>query len=566
MESTQDFDFIVIGAGSAGCALAARLSEDSANRVLLIEAGPENKSWWIDMPLAMDRLMVTDRFNWAFHSEPEPGAGGRSIDHPRGRVLGGSSSINGMVYTRGHPLDYNDWRDKHGCVGWGYADILPYFKSIETAPGGPDAYRGGKGPLKVNKPSIENPLNRAFLAAARELGYPMSPDVNGAQQEGFFVSEQSISGGKRSSAARAFLTPEVRARRNLMILTDCMVERIIFEGTKAVGVKYARAGSSSVSKASREIILSAGAVGSPQILMCSGVGPAAELRAHGIEVVLDLPTVGENLEDHPDIVVRFRAAPGTSLHKYTKGLRRLWTGLQWFGFHSGPASSNQFEVGAYIRTRAGVDRPNIKFEPIPLAVRPDNFEPYPFDSFQIHLTLENALSRGRIALKTKRTEDAPKLIFNYFQSEEDLRSLREATRLARELVAASAFDGLRGDEIDPGASVRSDDELNHWIRNTMTTAYHPSSTCKMGGPSDPEAVVGPDLKVRGIQNLRVADASIMPAGINANLNATTIMIGARAADFVLGRAPLPPENAPFWTNPNWETEQRHFPKNYVPCA
>jgi choline dehydrogenase len=557
----NSFDFIIIGAGSAGCVLAAKLSENPSNNVLLLEAGPENNSWWIDMPLAMDRLMVTERFNWAFRSEPEAGAAGRAIEHPRGRVLGGSSSINGMVYTRGHPLDYNDWRDKHGCVGWGYADVLPYFKAIETAPDGGDEYRGGNGPLKVSKPKIVNPVNRAFLEAAAQLGYPISKDVNGAQQEGFFVSEQSISGGRRSNVARAFLTPEVRARRNLSIRTQCLVERIVFEGTRATAVQFTHAGTMKTVKVAREVILSAGAIGSPHILKCSGVGPAAELQALGIDVVLDLPAVGEHLEDHPDTVIRFRSKPGTSLYKYTKGLRRIWTGLQWFGFKSGPASSNQFEVGAYIRTRPGLDRPNVKFEPIPLAVRSDNFEPYPFDSYQIHLTLENATSRGSVTLKTPRTADAPKLVFNYFSSDDDLRSLREAVRLARELATAPALAALTGEELDPGASVRSDAELNKWLRNTMTTAYHPSSSCKMGNHNDSDVVVGPDLRVRGIQNLRVADASVMPAGINANLNATTIMIGARAADFVLGKPQLAPVNAPFWSNRNWRTEQRRYSDN-----
>ncbi|ACI59693.1 glucose-methanol-choline oxidoreductase (plasmid) [Rhizobium leguminosarum bv. trifolii WSM2304] len=552
----REFDFIVVGGGSAGCALASRLSENAASTVLLIEAGPDANPWQVRMPLAVDALLTSTKYNWAFQSAAEPGLGGRVIEHPRGRVLGGSSAINGMVYTRGNPQDYDEWRDEHGCRGWGYADVLPYFIRMESTESGDSRYRGRKGPLKVTKPRTKNPLNLAFLAAGEELGYPITDDSNGPQHEGFAIAEQTIVNGQRNSTAAAYLSPAVRSRPNLTIASKTVVERILFEGRRASGVRCQSSEKAEVFKSRREIILSAGGVGSPHILKLSGIGPAAELQEHGIAIVHDLKGVGANLQDHLDLPIQFTCKQPVSLKRSTEWPRKAFVGLNWFLLKGGVAASNQFEVTAYIRSRAGISKPNLKFEFFPLSISHDNFKPYPQEAFQIHCTVETSYARGNLLLKSSNPNEAPSLNFNYLSDERDMQTFREGVGLVRELVASRAFDPYRGTEMDPGEAVKSREALDEWIRRRATTAFHISGTCAMGRQDDPNAVIGPDLKVHGVEGLRVADASIMPVVVTSNLNASAIMIGERAADFTLGRPQLSPSNEPYWVNPNWQTSQR----------
>lgn len=550
-----DYQFIVVGAGSAGSVIAARLSEDPQTRVLLIEAGPSDESWKIDMPLAVDQLLNSTRYNWGFETEPEAALAGRKIGQPRGRVIGGSSAINGMVYTRGNPQDYDEWRDLYNCVGWGYADVLPYFRRMETAPGGASQYRGGDGPLKITRPDLsKHPLNAAFLAAGRELGYPTTEDYNGGQQEGFAAGEQTIWKGRRQSTGRAYLSATVRARPNLDIMTGALVEKVLFQGRRAVGVEFVLRGERRRASASREVVLSAGAVGSPHILKLSGVGPAAELRQFGIDVVLDNPLVGANLQDHPDLQLQYTCKQPVSLLRHTKWPGRLFVGLNWFLFHRGIAASNQFEGAAYLRTRAGIRKPNVKLEFFPMGISHENYKPYQIDSFQIHMTLMSARSRGEVRLKSPNPKDQPALSVNFLDNDEDLKTFREAVTITREIVSTRAFDEFRGAEMDPGDAVNSEQALNDWMRSRVYTAYHLSCSCRMG--PEGEAVVAPDLRAHGLEGLRIADASVMPHVVTANTNATTIMIGERASDFCAGKSPLTPSNAGYWINPKWETSQR----------
>ena len=552
----QEFDFIVVGGGSAGCAVASRLSENSSVQVLLVEAGPDTSPWQVRMPLAVDMLLTSTTYNWNFTSEAEVGLRGRKISHPRGRVIGGSSAINGMLYTRGNPQDYDEWRDELGCVGWGYSDVLPYFMRMENSKEGDDRYRGRTGPLRVTRPQPRNPLNTAFLEAGRALGYPISADSNGPQHEGFCVAEQTIVDGQRNTVAAAFLHGAVRSRPNLTIIAKTLVEKVVFEGKRAVGIRCKTANGSQVFRSRRDIILSAGGVGSPQILQLSGIGPAEELQRHGIPVVHDNNAVGLNLQDHLDLPVQYRCRKPVTLRSSTLWPRKAFVGMNWFLFKGGVAASNQFEVSAYIRTRAGLSKPNLKFEFFPLAISHSDFKPYADEAFQIHCTVETSFARGTLRLRSSDPSDAPMLQFNYLQDERDMQTFREAVGLIRELIAAPPFDEYRGAEIEPGEAANTKETLDEWIRARATTAFHISSTCRMGPADDPDTVVGPDLKVHGVEGLRVADASIMPVIVTSNLNASAIMIGDRAADFCLGRPQLSPSNAPYWVNPNWETSQR----------
>jgi choline dehydrogenase len=550
-----DFDFIVVGGGSAGCVIASRLSEVPTTQVLLVEAGPDSRDWRIRMPLAVDRLLTATTYNWAFEAEADSGIAGRRMPHPRGRVLGGSSAINGMVYTRGNPGDYDEWERDEGCAGWGYSAVLPYFKRMESASIGDSRYRGRSGPMRVTAPEFQrNPLNVAFLAAGRALGYPMTEDGNGPQHEGFGLAEQTIAGGQRLSTAAAYLEPEVRRRPNLTIATDTLVEKVLLQGNRATGIRCRTRGKGVNYAARREVILAAGAVGSPHILKLSGIGPATELQRHGIEVLHDLPGVGENLQDHLDLPIKFRCLQSVSLRRHTTLLGRI--PVSWFLRKTGIAASNQFEVSAYLRSRPGIARPDLKFEFFPLGVSHETFKPYPDESFQVHCTAEAAYSRGRLTLRSAKPEDAPAMQFNYLSDERDLETFRLGIGLARELVRSAPFAPYAGAELDPGEAVRTEDALNDFIRQRTNTAYHISGTCRMGRAGDPRAVVDPELRVQGIDGLRVADASIMPVVVTSNLNATVIMIGERAADFAAGKPALPREALPHWSNPNWQTRQR----------
>jgi choline dehydrogenase len=550
--SGETFDYIIVGAGSAGCVLAGRLSEDPATSVLLLEAGGRDNSLYIRMPAALSIPMNTRHYNWGFRSEPEPGLGGRRMNCPRGRVLGGCSSINGMVYARGHPLDFDGWAEG-GATGWSYREVLPYFRRAETHARGGDAWRGDGGPLHTSIGRLENPLFRAFIEAGVQAGYPRSDDLNGCQQEGFGPLDMTVKDGVRWSAAMAYVHP-VRARRNLRIELGVLAERLTLSGNRASGVVWVRDGQRFEAEARREVIVAAGAIGSPQLLMLSGIGPGEELRAHGIEVAVDLPGVGENLQDHLEIYLQQACTRPVSLYRQMSPLGKLAIGVRWVLTKDGIGASNQFEAGAFIRSRAGIRWPDLQYHFLPLAISYDGQTMPRTHGFQAHVGPMLPRSRGRLRLRSADPSEPPRLLFNYMSAEEDWITFRAAIRLTREIFAQPAFDPFRGAELSPGPAVQSDNEIDDFVRSHAASVYHPRGTCRMG--SDRLAVVDAECRVHGIAALRVVDASVMPRITNGNLNAPTIMIAEKAADLIRGRPPLPPSEAPFWIDPEWQSRQR----------
>jgi len=547
------YDYVIVGAGSAGSVLAARLSEDAAIRVLLLEAGPAKGNWRIDMPSGVGSLISSDRFNWAYVSEPEPFLDNRRLSHPRGRVLGGSSAINGMMYVRGHARDYDGWAQR-GCRGWSYAEVLPYFRRAEHHQKGGDDYHGSEGPLFVSSPDLgAAPLASAFIRAGAEAGYPFSPDVNGRQQEGFGAMDRTTRDGRRWSVARGYLA-DALGRSNLTIVSGALAERIRIEGRRAVGIEFRVGGERRRARAEREVILSGGAINSPQLLQLSGIGPAQHLASLDIPVRQDLPGVGANLNDHPDIVVQHLCRRPVSIYPATRAPRKWLVGLQWFLTGTGLAATNHFEAGAFIRSRAGIEHPDLQLTFMPLAVKPGSVESVQAHAFQVHLDLLRPRSLGSVMARSADPAEPPAIRFNYMADPADRSDMRQGVRLLREVLAQKALDADRGDEIFPGPAVRSDAEIDAWVRRAVETCYHPVGTCRMGSGSD--AVVDDHLKVHGVEGLRVVDASVMPAIVSGNTNAPTIMIAEKASDLIRGREPLPALDLPVWVHPDWERAQR----------
>ncbi|MBY6116235.1 choline dehydrogenase [Mameliella alba] len=550
----MEADYVIVGAGSGGCAVAGRLTE-AGKSVIVIEHGGSDWGPLINMPGALSYPMNMARYDWGYQTEPEPHLGGRRLVCPRGKVIGGSSSINGMIYVRGHAMDYDHWRDE-GCDGWGYADVLPYFKRMEDwhdgGHGGDASWRGQGGPLHVTRGKRDNPLVQAFVEAGRQAGYPVTGDYNGQQQEGFGAFDMTVWQGERWSAAKAYLRP---AQKQGAELLRAFARRVVFEEGRAVGVEVKRGGTVEVIRARHEVILAASAINSPKLLMLSGIGAGAHLAEHGIDVRADRPGVGQNLQDHLELYIQMAATQPVSLAKYWNLFGKAWVGLQWLLARQGPGASNQFESCGFIRSRAGVPYPDLQYHFLPIAVRYDGQVAPEGHGFQAHVGPMRSPSRGEVTLKSSDPAKDPRIFFNYMSTEQDWQDFRQGIRLTREIFAQEAFAPYRGHEIQPGDQARTDDELDDVIREHAESAYHPCGTCRMGRADDPGAVVDPEGRVIGVERLRVADSSIFPRITNGNLNAPSIMVGEKIADHVLGRR-LAAENVDPWVHPNWETAQR----------
>ncbi|WP_113154574.1 choline dehydrogenase [Nitratireductor sp. OM-1] len=546
-------DFVIIGSGSAGAALAYRLSEDGRHSVIVIEYGGSDIGPFIQMPAALSFPMNMARYDWGFQSEPEPHLGGRVLATPRGKVIGGSSSINGMVYVRGHARDFDHWAEQ-GAAGWAYADVLPYFKRMETMEDGEAGWRGTDGPLHVRKGPRDNPLFSAFVEAGRQAGFETTPDYNGSQQEGFGALQQTIHRGRRWSTANAYLRPALK-RKNVSLVNG-FARRVVMENQRATGVEIEAHGKIQVVKAKREVIIAASAINSPKLLMLSGIGPAAHLQERGIDVVADRPGVGGNLQDHLELYIQQESLQPITLYSKLNLLSKGLIGAEWLFFKSGLGTSNHFEAGAFVRSAAGVEYPDIQYHFLPVAIRYDGKAAAKGHGFQAHVGPMRSRSRGAIRLRSGDAWDKPEIRFNYMSHPQDWSDFRHCIRLTREIFSQDAFTPYRGREIAPGDSVQSDDELDAFIRDHAESAYHPCGTCRMGAASDAMSVVDGECRVIGVEGLRVADSSIFPRITNGNLNGPSIMVGEKAADHILGRTPLSPSNQEPWINPRWRETDR----------
>ena len=543
-------DYVVVGAGSGGCAVAYRLAE-AGHSVVVVEAGGSDAGPFIQMPGALSYPMNMARYDWGYQTEPEPHLGGRRLACPRGRVLGGSSSINGMVYVRGHARDYDHWADQ-GASGWRFADVLPYFRRMEDWHGGDaSAWRGQGGPLHVCRGKRENPLFDAFIEAGRQAGYPVTDDYNGAQQEGFGAMEATIRDGQRWSAARAYLRPAIATGR--VSVVRGLAARVVFDdANRATGVALQ---DGRVCHARAELVLAASSINTPKLLMLSGIGPAAHLVEHGIVPRADRAGVGQNLQDHMVLYLQYAASQPITLFKHWNLLGKAWVGAQWLLARRGPGATNQFEACAFIRSRAGVDYPDIQYHFLPIAVRYDGQAVAEGHGFQTHVGPMRSASRGWVTLVSPRPEDAPRICFNYMSDPQDWEDFRTCIRLTREIMGQAAFAPYLDREIQPGPQVQDDAALDAFIRDHVESAYHPCGTARMGRADDPRAVVDPHGRVIGVEGLRVADSSIFPRITNGNLNAPSIMVGEKIADHILGRC-LPADNLEPWIHPRWQQDQR----------
>lgn len=556
MPDSMTADYVIVGAGSAGCAMALRLSE-AGKSVIVIEHGGSDAGPFINMPGALSYPMSMKRYDWGLKTRPEPHLGGREMVVPRGKVVGGSSSINGMIYVRGHALDFDHWAEQ-GATGWGYADVLPYYKRLENwhdgGHGGDPSWRGDDGPLHVTRGERDNPLTRAFVEAGAQAGYELTSDYNGAKQEGFGPYDATIWKGRRWSTASAHLKPALK--RDNCTLVRALARKVVIEEGRARGVEVTRKGQVEVIRAREEVILAASAINSPKMLMLSGIGPAAHLAEHGIDVVADRAGVGQNLQDHLELYIQQEATKPVSLFKYWSLLGKAYVGARWLFTRTGPGASNQFESAGFIRSAAGVRYPDIQYHFLPIAVRYDGQTAAEGHGFQAHVGPMRSKSRGHVRLASADPEASPEILFNYMSHPDDWEEFRTCIRLTREIFAQEAFDEYRGKEIQPGAEAQSDAALDDFIRDEVESAYHPCGTCRIGAADDPHAVVDPECRVIGVDGLRVADSSIFPRIPNGNLNAPSIMTGEKAADHILGKGMLAPSNAEPWIHPDWETRQR----------
>ncbi|NWO03248.1 MULTISPECIES: choline dehydrogenase [unclassified Idiomarina] len=554
MTVNEKFDYIIVGAGSAGCVLANRLTEDPDVSVLLLETGGSDKSIFIQMPTALSIPMNTKKYAWQFHSEPEPYLNNREMHCPRGKVLGGSSSINGMVYVRGHARDFDEWQE-HGAEGWDYQNCLPYFKKAEDWAFGADEYRSKGGPLAVNNGNnMQNPLYKAFIKAGVDAGYMETSDYNGFQQEGFGAMHMTVKNGVRWSAANAYLRPAM-SRPNLAIKTGVQVSKVLLEDKQAIGVELYEKNNIARFFVNKEVLLSAGSIGSPHILQLSGIGNNETLSAAGIETQHELPGVGENLQDHLESYFQYQCKKPLTLNGKLGPLSKLAIGVRWILFKTGLGATNHFESCGFIRSKEGVEWPDLQYHFLPAAIRYDGKSAFEGHGFQLHIGHNKPKSRGWVKVKSSDPFTSPQIQFNYLQHQDDIEAFRACVRLSRDIIAQPAMDEYRGQEIQPGKDIVTDEQIDAFVRDAVESAYHPCGSCRMGAEDDDMAVIDSQMRVRGLQGLRVIDSSVFPTIPNGNLNAPTIMVAERAAD-IIKHQNLPRAEVDVYKDPQWQQRQR----------